>query len=307
MSVYTRSADIVAARLNFSIISVSNLETLSPDPIPNLEGYWQAMDWLLDFDSAGIPAPSTIAAFFWNGKEQLSNGYWAPELANVFRSVLAYPLWMFNANNFGNIDLSVHDIVSNLPAGFYTTAVIADPLTMIQINRAVFAAFICCDGLVLVFVWSIVIWLCVTRPSLPCISSFPLMDIALKTSMGLKLSPTEPSNPFKQSTLKAKDGDILQYAHSMPRIRYVCETSIDSVPTIISDAQTAQVNSETTQDPLSLATPSMVAAPSDGTSNSASDHGSAETSPLIVAANSVPNSDTRSELERMRLVQRQTI
>lgn len=228
MSVYGRTADVVAARLNFSIVSVSNLSPPTKDPEVNLEGYWQAIDWLLDFHSAGIPASSSIVAFFWNGREQLSNPYWAPELEGVFRSILAYPTWMFNPNNFGNVNLSARSIVDTLPREFYTVASIAQPFSKIQVNAAAFIAFVLCEGMPIWFIWCILAWLLITQPGVIGTSSFPLMDLFLKTSLGSGTAQACQSGPSGVGVSAMGDRAMIQCAVAMPRIAVVGEAITDN-------------------------------------------------------------------------------
>src|ERR1700712_2421615 len=104
VTIYGRTATVATFRSNYTIFSVSDLGKPKLDPEVDLVAFRQAIDWLLDFSPANIPATSSIVQFFWSGQPQIDNRLWA-ELYNTFQSILAFPNWLFNANNFGNIEL----------------------------------------------------------------------------------------------------------------------------------------------------------------------------------------------------------
>jgi hypothetical protein len=182
-SIFSRKASIVTSRLNYTIMSVLDAgePTLSGDI--DLPSYRLALDWLLDFNASGIPAPSSIAGVFWSSPEQLSSNYWSSELYNVLQSILVFPIWQFNANNFGNTQLQATDIVSGLPPEFYTTALITKPYTRIVINRYMFIAFLVLESAMLAFIWLVPIWLCFSPRRLPKTSPYPLIDFVFKSSI----------------------------------------------------------------------------------------------------------------------------
>lgn len=94
---------------------------------------------------------------------------------------LAFLLWFFQPNNLGNTRLEAKEIISVLPGDFYTTTHTITPYTKLVIGRAMFFAFLILDGTVLVFVWGVAIWLCLSPRRMPKISSFPRFDFAFKT------------------------------------------------------------------------------------------------------------------------------
>ena len=204
VSIYSRTSTIVASRSNSSIVSLTELSQPIRVSRPNVLEYRQAIDWLLDFQSAGIPSPSSIAAVFWNGQQQLSNAYWASELAVAFRSIVAFPLWMFQPNNFGNIALAAQEITSDLPPEMYTTASIATPQTRIVIDNAVYTVFVIFQSTVLVFVLGVLLWLILSGNSGDIqISSYPLLDLWLKISKPAFVQPS-------QNILQADDAELLE-------------------------------------------------------------------------------------------------
>ena len=134
-SVYRRHASITTARSNFSILSVDSVDAPIQDMDIDVDGLKEAFAWLFNFSSAGIPAPSSIAQYFWTVQDQLESQYWSIEPYQIFQSILAFPFWQFNANNFGNLQLDAQDIVEGLPADFYTTASIGASYDQILVNR----------------------------------------------------------------------------------------------------------------------------------------------------------------------------
>jgi hypothetical protein len=156
------------------------------DPILNsnidLPAFRLVLDWLLDFNASAIPAPSSIAEHFWSAQAQLSNDNWSSELYHTLQSIIAFPLWQFNPNNFGNTHLAAKEIVSDLPPEFYTKASITRPYTRIVIDRSMFLAFMVLEGTVLAFVWLVPLWLCLFPRRLPSVSSYPIVDFAFKAT-----------------------------------------------------------------------------------------------------------------------------
>src|SRR5271168_2056152 len=104
-SIYSRRSTVVAARSNFSILSVSHDGPVTHITDIDLDSYRMALGWLLNYTAAGIPAPSSLAEYFWDAPAQLTSIYWSSELRQAMHSILAYPLWAFTTNNYGNIDL----------------------------------------------------------------------------------------------------------------------------------------------------------------------------------------------------------
>lgn len=141
-SVFVRSADLIVSRANYSILSVMNAGPAIRDYSLDLDAYRSALRWLLNSTAAGIPAPSSIAQFFWSAPEQMTNEYWSGSIKQTFQSVLAYPFWFFNENNAGNAyRLNTSTPVD--PSGdFYVTASVASPYTKIVVSQPTFIAFI---------------------------------------------------------------------------------------------------------------------------------------------------------------------
>jgi hypothetical protein len=182
-SVFSRKASIVTSRLNYTILSVLDVGEPTLNANIDLPSYRLAMDWLLDFNASSIPAPSSIAGVFWSSPDQLSSSYWSSELYNVLQSILVFPIWQFNPNNFGNTQLNAKEIVSGLPPEFYTTASITKPYTRIVINRYMFIAFLVLQSAMLAFIWLVPVWLWFSPRPLPKTSSYPLIDFAFKSSI----------------------------------------------------------------------------------------------------------------------------
>ena len=134
-SIYRRHVSIATSRSNFSILSMDRLDEPLQDTSLDVEGLKEAFNWLFNFSAAGIPAPASIAEYFWTVPGQLQSEYWSIEPYQIFQSILAFPFWQFNPNNFGNVNLSPTDIVPGLPPDFYTIASIGNPYEKIVVNR----------------------------------------------------------------------------------------------------------------------------------------------------------------------------
>jgi len=180
---YRRFGTIVGAKSNYTIISASNLT----EPLPisftssDLEAYNTVLDWLLDYSKADIPAPSAIIETFWSSKNQLQHEYTRAIMQRGFRSILTFPLWLFNANNVGNSEITERVISPNLPPAHYTTASLVQPYTKIKFHPALVATFVACLGIAIIFGWLVLVWAFSVRRSLPEISSFPMFDSEFKS------------------------------------------------------------------------------------------------------------------------------
>ncbi|KAI3326173.1 hypothetical protein HD806DRAFT_552487 [Xylariaceae sp. AK1471] len=178
---FTRHADIIASRSNYSIMSTENLSAPVQLKHIDIEAYKLALGWLLNFTAVNIPAPSSIVSNFVIANEQLENPLTYGTLLQTFQSIIAFPHWLFNANNYGNIALQPQDVINTLPPDFYTSASIVSPYTMLKFDASMFYLFLALQGAVIVFTWIVLLGVWVGgKDGMPIISSFPLLDIALK-------------------------------------------------------------------------------------------------------------------------------
>jgi hypothetical protein len=120
---------MTAARSNFSILSLTDTGPPTQNSDIDLGAFRSALNWLLDYNASAIPATSSIAEHFWTAQDQLTNEYWSGVPYQTLQSILAFPLWQFNANNYGNIQLVDRTVISTLPPEFYTKASIVAPYT----------------------------------------------------------------------------------------------------------------------------------------------------------------------------------
>lgn len=104
-------------------------------------------------------------------------------LIQNFQSVLAFPFWLFNDNNWGNTALRSNVINVGMPERFYTGASIVGQQGAIKIDKGMFGLFLAFQGLAMLFIWSVLLWVWFGGKKLPCISSFPLFDISYKAQV----------------------------------------------------------------------------------------------------------------------------
>lgn len=225
VSFYTRQATIVVSRSNYSIVSVlettvrgamivscilllwlfSSILTIGvhhdvyfhtlqpPEPVTdfNVTAYRVALAWLLNFTAADIPGPSSISQTFWSAASQLADGpaYYGVLEQNL-QSILAFPFYLFNVNNYGNPSswvASSNDTAtmmmtpgSMMPPQFYTTASLVAPRHVYVLDRAMYAGFLVLQGVALVLLWVVFGVVLFGRGQLPEVSAFPLFDIKYK-------------------------------------------------------------------------------------------------------------------------------
>jgi hypothetical protein len=118
-----------------------------------------------------------------------------------FQSILAFPFWLFNANNYGNTALQVQQIIPVLPVEFYTEASIVAPYIKIKFDWGMFIIFLVLQGLAISFVWAVLLWVWFAVKGLPATSSYPLFDFAFKAKAEIEVD--------QQDVLNAGDLDVI--------------------------------------------------------------------------------------------------
>ncbi|KAK7946989.1 uncharacterized protein PG986_011310 [Apiospora aurea] len=171
IKLFSRQLSIIASQSNHSIMGMEDLTEAKLLPPIDLQAYRMSLDWLLNFTAANIPAASSIAANFAVADFQASDLSQDGVMSRNFQSILAFPLWLFNDNNWGNLALDANTITPTLPPQFYTTATIVASYGKIGFNRTMTGAS---------FDLGCVVMDLVSLNPLPYISSFPLFDATFK-------------------------------------------------------------------------------------------------------------------------------
>ncbi|RYC57014.1 hypothetical protein CHU98_g9193 [Xylaria longipes] len=195
LSAYTRYATIVAARSNYSIVDVADVSAPMLLQDFDTSSYRIALNWLLNYSAAAIPAPSSVAQSFWSSPDQLKDPSTYGILLQNFQSILAFPFWLFNNNNWGNVELLANQITPSLPPQFYTEASIVAPFTKIRFNPSMFAIFLTLQGLAMIFSWGSLCWLWFGPKIVTKMSLWSLFDVAYKTNV-----QGEENVPFQSLT-----------------------------------------------------------------------------------------------------------
>ncbi|KAK0616412.1 hypothetical protein B0T14DRAFT_568017 [Immersiella caudata] len=181
-SIHTLTTTLLTSRSNLTILSLSS--TSPPTPFSfnasSLSAYRSSLAWLLDYPRSGIPAPSSILEIFWSNQASLSDPFIDGVILQSFRSLLAFPIWLFNANNYGNTQIKGQVLNSNLPAEFYTKAGVVKPLVKLKFDKWLVAGFVALEGVVLVVLWGALVWLFVPWGSRAvkhgASTAFPVVD-----------------------------------------------------------------------------------------------------------------------------------
>lgn len=183
LSLYTRRTTFVAARSNYSIVSIA--QASDPTAVTTLDAdlpsYRAALTWLLNYTAAAVPGPSSIAESFWSSNLQLGDPSTYGVVTQNFQSLLAFPTWLFNANNWGNTALKSNVTVPGMPAGFYTTAGVVKPVSTYDFDTGMFGLFVGLQGAAMVFIWAVLFWVWLGGRNVPDTSSFPLFDVKYRT------------------------------------------------------------------------------------------------------------------------------
>lgn len=228
VSFSTRQATVVVARSNYSIVSAENA-SVSPsvppsqrasDPNPplqppidnnqpalHLDSYRAVLCWLLNYTDAGLAPPSSIAQSFWSSDKQLADG---PArygiVAQNLQSLLAFPAWLFNANNWANLALRPNVMIDSLPREHYTRALIVAPVTKLRVDKAMFGLFLGLQGGVMLFACGMMVWIWVQsrRRDLVWGTAFPVFDVAFKARVAMDGAALE------RDVIGASSGDVVR-------------------------------------------------------------------------------------------------
>ncbi|KAK0627904.1 hypothetical protein B0T14DRAFT_422946 [Immersiella caudata] len=210
MAVFGRQATVISARSNLTITSISDLTP--PIPISmtasDVRAYRAALSWLMDFSAANIPAQSSILEIFWDNQDSLSGTYTDGILLQNFRGILAFPIWLFNANNYGNTALNNSELNVGLPPEFYTKAAVVSPLVKLHFDSTLLKVFIVLEGIVVLTLWVALFWLFAPWSSGASfvISSFPAFDFLFKTDVVEAVGDSRSSGDTETGRLKRGKG-----------------------------------------------------------------------------------------------------
>ncbi|KAK6839285.1 hypothetical protein PG987_005151 [Apiospora arundinis] len=204
VKLFSRRVSILASQSNHSIMGVEDMTEAVLLPPLDMSAYRISLGWLLNFTAANIPAASSIAASFAFTNDQVPDPAADGVLSRNFQSILAFPLWLFNDNNWGNTALKTKTLNTMLPPQYYTTASVVAPYAKIGFDRTMFYLFIALQGMALLFIWAVLIWVWALSTPVPYISSFPLFDA------GFKLEKQKLANDDEVAIFKAQDKHVLQ-------------------------------------------------------------------------------------------------
>ena len=210
MSFFRRRATLLAARSNLTTLDISDQTPPSSIEITptDLAAYRAALSWLLDYAAAGIPAPSSFLEVFWSNQGTLDDDFVRGFQLQNFRSILAFPVWLFNANNYGNTALAGQVLNPDLPKEFYTQAAVVRPMVRLKFDGGLLRAFVVLEGLVLLVLWGALLWLfapwSIGAGDVLAVSPFPVVDFQFKVVVGTS------SEGQRESLRTAETGQVLK-------------------------------------------------------------------------------------------------
>ncbi|KAI3578616.1 hypothetical protein IWW34DRAFT_911570, partial [Fusarium oxysporum f. sp. albedinis] len=178
-SVSSCAASSINGAKNNTIMSVSNIITKEARPRVDIQALSLAVGWLLNFTAANLPVQSSVAFGFWIAGSDAYQTFWKADAYRMLKSIVAFILWEFTANNNGNpavANAEPNGHTPDLPAEFHVTASICQPYTRFIINRGSFTAYMVLQSVALIFCWMVILWGFKVRKKIPATSSFPLVD-----------------------------------------------------------------------------------------------------------------------------------
>lgn len=136
LTAYQRHATVTCARSNQSIVAVQNLSASIKQVDLDIKALKRSFTWLANATAADIPFISSVAQTFWTAEPTLNDEHYSGESYRLFQSLLAFPFWWFNDNNYGNVDMvAATEPLESLPEEHRTSAAVDKPMNKIAVDR----------------------------------------------------------------------------------------------------------------------------------------------------------------------------
>jgi predicted small integral membrane protein len=178
-SVSSYTASSINGAENNTILSVSNLTTKEANSRPDIQALSLGVGWLLNYTAANLPVQSSVTFGFWIAGSDSYQTFWKADAYRMLKSIIAFILWEFTANNNGNpavANAEPSGQTLDLPAEFNVIASISRPFTRFIINRASYIAYIVLQSVALIPCWIAVVWGFMIHRRMPATTFFPLVD-----------------------------------------------------------------------------------------------------------------------------------
>jgi hypothetical protein len=193
-----------------SIIAVSNITTPQPHEfgLNDAVSLAQAMGGLFNFTAANLPIESSIVYPFLDIRtSKVSEADWAVEASKTLQNSLAYNLWFFNTNFYGNPNYKNLN-ERGLPSEFNTVASLCQPSTRFIVDKLMLKAYVALQIIPILFSWVVYIWILITGLPTTELSSFALLDFVFKTDMVSEL-------PLREELMNAGDAKMLEVSEKV--------------------------------------------------------------------------------------------
>ncbi|KAH6883593.1 hypothetical protein B0T10DRAFT_518691 [Thelonectria olida] len=182
-SVSSYTASSINGAENNTILSVSTLTTKEAKSRPDVQALSLAVGWLLNYTAANLPVQSSVAFGFWIAGSDAYQTFWKADAYRMLKSIIAFILWEFTANNNGNpavANAEPSGQTPDLPAEFHVMASISRPFTRFIINRAPYTAYIVLQSVALISCWIVVLWGFMIYRRMSATTLIPLVDFGVK-------------------------------------------------------------------------------------------------------------------------------
>lgn len=115
-------------------------------------------------------------------------------------------MWLFNANNWGNVWLQGDKLSAYVPEEFYKTAAVVRPYVKLGFDPVILVVFTVFQGGMLVLLWALWVWVAVILGRLPVVSSFPFFDFAFKPEVVMEIEKEKLWGAGDEEVLEIVDG-----------------------------------------------------------------------------------------------------
>jgi hypothetical protein len=213
LTLYSLRASTICARSNNSILSISDIGKPTQDDI-DIHGLNLALNWLLNYTAEGLPAISSILYLFSNAQPGLGLHDWSIVAYQSLKSLVAFPIWEFSVNNFGD------PFKETLPSNFSTSASLCKPYDKIALDPRAFIAYLVLQSTVLLFFCAVIILRLVYKSVIPELSAYPLVDFTAKLAEKTILEEHHPIWDLKKANLMdAESKEVVETLKDVQVIR----------------------------------------------------------------------------------------
>lgn len=139
---------------------------------------------------------------------------WSVDAYQSLKSLIAFPIWEFGRNNYGDPRLEP------LPDEFVISASVCRPYYKIILDYRLFIAYLFLQSTVLTFCWAVIIWRQVSKFQAAELSLYPVVDCGTKlVEKNIRGEQTSIWDHRTQDLYNAESGKVLKTLKDVQVVR----------------------------------------------------------------------------------------